>query len=308
MIDKKVFINYYLLLNVSSASKLEDIKKAYFKLAKIYHPDKNRGNRLAEKKFQQINRAWEVLKDPKKKKLFDLQLKAQEKSKQALNKSRFSQEDIRIEGRIDLEVSIQVSLEEACQSLWRKINYLKQVNGVKKKNSFEFQIPWGVKEETRLYFKGRGGAEGLEEFGDLYVKINFRRHKLFKVIKDSFDLILEHPVSIISSFQDKKLQTLSPYGAVEVNVKPPLVNQQTLKIKGFGLVKNSKGDKGDLFIKILIDYPLSAGVDIKEIMKTLSYEEQRQYVKELSQSSFVYPKVLKFQKKVQEIKVKYYSL
>ena len=173
MFDKKVFINYYLLLNVSSASKPEDIKKAYFKLARIYHPDKNRGSRLAEKKFQQINRAWEVLRDPRKRTLFDLKLKAQEKSKQALNKRRLSQENIRVEKRIDLEVSIRVSLEEACQSLYRKINYLKPVNGVNKKSSFEFQIPLGVKEETRLYFKGRGGAEGLEEFGDLYVKINF---------------------------------------------------------------------------------------------------------------------------------------
>ena len=140
------------------------------------------------------------------------------------------------------------------------------------------------------------------------LKLIFRRHKLFKTAKDSFDLILEHPISIISAFQDRKLQTLSPYGALEMKVKPPLANQQTLKIKGLGLVKNSKGGKGDLFIKILIDYPLSAGVDIKEAMKTLSYEEQKRYVKELSRTSFVYPKVLKFQKKVQEIKVKYYSL
>lgn len=63
--------DYYKLLGVERAAKVEDISKAYKKLARKYHPDLNPGDKQAEEKFKEINEAYEVLKDPEKRKLYD---------------------------------------------------------------------------------------------------------------------------------------------------------------------------------------------------------------------------------------------
>ena len=65
------FIDYYKILELPNTASADDIKKAYRKLAKQYHPDANPNDATAKKKFQQINEANEVLSDPEKRKKFD---------------------------------------------------------------------------------------------------------------------------------------------------------------------------------------------------------------------------------------------
>src|SRR6218665_25465 len=65
------FIDYYKILELDKNAREEDIKKAYRKLARKYHPDLNPNDANAKKKFQQINEANEVLSDPEKRKKYD---------------------------------------------------------------------------------------------------------------------------------------------------------------------------------------------------------------------------------------------
>src|SRR3954470_1226618 len=65
------FIDYYQVLGVNKNATDEEIKKAYRKLARKYHPDLNPNDKEANKKFQQINEANEVLSDPEKRKKYD---------------------------------------------------------------------------------------------------------------------------------------------------------------------------------------------------------------------------------------------
>src|SRR5687767_6016509 len=63
--------DYYQALGISRTASEADIKKAYRKLARQYHPDVNPGNKAAEEKFKQVSNAFEILSDPKKRKLYD---------------------------------------------------------------------------------------------------------------------------------------------------------------------------------------------------------------------------------------------
>ena len=65
------YIDYYKILDLKKDATPEDIKKAYRKLARKHHPDLNPNNEEANKKFQQINEANEVLSDPEKRKKYD---------------------------------------------------------------------------------------------------------------------------------------------------------------------------------------------------------------------------------------------
>lgn len=297
--------NFYFVLNVSPQADSKEIKRAYLKLAKTYHPDKNHGNKLAEKKFQQINTAWQVLKDPKKRQLFDKNLQSAKKKKQAPSPAPTAPApSVRKEKAIDLEIPLKVSLEELCQSRSKTIHYFKPVNGTKIKSSFTLQVPLGAWQGHRLRFKHKGGAEGKKTFGDLYVQIQIKPHKIFNLTKNSKDLILEYPISFISAIEGQKLDVPSPYGFLTMDLSPPLRDKQLLKIKGYGLPKKLKEGKGDLFVQILIDYPLKEGVKIQKQMKSMSFDQKKNYVKKIKGSTFIYPKVLKFQKTIQELKRK----
>ena len=65
------FIDYYKLLGLDKSASQAEVKKAYRKLARKYHPDLNPNDKEAQAKFQQINEAHEVLSDPEKRKKYD---------------------------------------------------------------------------------------------------------------------------------------------------------------------------------------------------------------------------------------------
>src|SRR3954462_3664237 len=68
MANKK---DYYEALGVKKSASAEDIRKAFRKLARKYHPDVNPGDKTAEEKFKAISEANDVLSDPKKRKIYD---------------------------------------------------------------------------------------------------------------------------------------------------------------------------------------------------------------------------------------------
>ncbi len=63
--------DYYAILGLRADVSQEDLKKAYRRLAKEYHPDTNPGNRIAEEKFKDIYEAYRLLSDPKKRQEYD---------------------------------------------------------------------------------------------------------------------------------------------------------------------------------------------------------------------------------------------
>ena len=294
--NAKSQVNFYLILNVSPHADIKEIKSAYLRLAKIYHPDKNKGNKLAEKKFRQINFAWEALKDPERRKAFDEWLKA--KTKRAVSSKPKPPSPVSVEKPIHLAVSLKVSVEDICQSRSRTVRYFRPVNGVQKKSSLQIEIPQAARQGSKLRFKGQGGAEGTKSFGDLYVRLELAPHKIFQIIEGG-DILVVRPVPFTQAVEGGKIDVPSPYGALALRLPPACKNKQLLKARGQGLPKGK--DKGDLFVKILIDYPAKQSEQIKKQLKSLSLQQQKVYAKKYKTGGLVYPKVLKFQKKVQEL-------
>ena len=78
-------LNYYEILGLSNSANAQEIKNAYRKLAKLYHPDKNPDNKNSEEKFKLIKEGYEVLIDPVKKRKHDATLEYYLKSKSNTN-------------------------------------------------------------------------------------------------------------------------------------------------------------------------------------------------------------------------------
>lgn len=96
--------NYYELLGVKCNATVEEIKKAYRKLAQKWHPDKNNGSKIAEEMFKQIKAAYDELIDAAKRKVYDLKLKAER-----IAREQFSQQEHKSESFDWLSVLFKVA-------------------------------------------------------------------------------------------------------------------------------------------------------------------------------------------------------
>ena len=175
--------NPYLILKISQNASRDQIKKSFLSLARKYHPDKNKGNKLAERRFQQINTAYQLLSDPEKRKSFDrawamrtasIKQQSLQKSHTVASVSRKFSVYPREEKPIDLSVPLSVCAEDLCQSKSLLLKYVRPLNGTKQKSELSLEIPQGASPGKKLMFKGKGGANGKKAFGNLYIEIVFK--------------------------------------------------------------------------------------------------------------------------------------
>ncbi len=313
----KTTLNYYLILKVPQTAKQKEIREAYLNLVRRYHPDKNKGNKLAEKKFQQINTAYQILQDPEKRKAFDTEWQIfqqrleEQKKRRPIKPSKkerpsplkkesaffkyiksFFQER-REEKPIDLEIPLFVSLKDLCQSSLKKVVYFKPYNGRQKKESIKITIPEGSRPGVRLQFKGKGGSHGKQISGNLFLKIDFPPHPFFK-IKD-YDIHLTFPIKFTEAFKGSKKEIFSPYGTVFLVIPPKVKHNHIFRLKNLGLPKDSKS-KGHLFVKLFVDYPKEKRIKIQNEMKNLSEKDKKSYIDKYELQKNIYEKVLDFEK------------
>src|SRR6202789_1575101 len=221
---------FYNILGVSRGADEKEIKTAYRKLARKYHPDVNPNDKSAEEKFKEINEAYEVLSDADKRKRYD-ELGANWKSgadftpppgarngrvnftdfadgfggaRSASDFSDFFESlfggrgsrgrspDFRMPAQ-EIEAEISLTLEEAQRRVKRNITL--QSPGTDRMKSLEVTIPPGVREGTviRLAGEGEPGASGGPP-GDLYLHVRIEPHPLFEIVGDA-DVHIEFPVA-----------------------------------------------------------------------------------------------------------------
>lgn len=296
------FIDYYKILGLDKTAGTEQIKKAYRKLARQYHPDLNPNDKEANKKFQQINEANEVLSDPEKRKKYDQygqnwqQAEAYEKAKQQQQTAGaagrggyggseafgedFSSGDFsdfftsmfgggsrggRSQVKFkgqDYNAELQINLREAYTTHQR-------VFTINQKN-IRITIPAGIANAQTIKLKGHGGA-GVNggPAGDLYITFSITDDTVFKRLENDLYATVELDLYTAVLGGEKMIDTLD--GKVKLLVKPETQNgaKTRLKGKGFPLYKK-EGEYGDLIITWQIKIPVNLTEKQKALFRELS--------------------------------------
>ncbi len=292
------FIDYYKILEVPKKASDKDIKKAYRKLARKYHPDLNPNDKTAEKKFKEINEANEVLSNPENRKKYDAYGKDWqhaeqfEKAKQQQQYQRtshqgqagdFSGEDfsdffesmfggrsttnqrssrgVKFRGQ-DYNAELHLNLTDVYTSHKRTLT----VNG----KNIRISIPAGIENEQVIKIKGYGG-KGVNDGpnGDLYIKFSIINNTVFKRDKDN--LFKTVTIDLYTAILGGEVTVATFDSKVKLKVKPETQNETKVKLKGKGFPKYKKeGQFGDLYITYQIKMPKNLSEKEKELFNELA--------------------------------------
>ncbi|UBM58570.1 J domain-containing protein [Marinilongibacter aquaticus] len=276
------FIDYYKILGVPKTATEADIKKAYRKLARKYHPDLNPGNKEAEKKFKEVNEANEVLSNADNRKKYDQygkdwkhaeefekarkQQSQRPKQEQAYTGGGYSEEDFSdffesmfggrgsersrsnraFKGQ-DLQAELQLNLRDVYESHKQILT----VHG----NKIRLTIPAGVKDGQVIKIKEKGGP-GFNggPNGDLYITFSIKNDTPFK--RDNDDLYTSVNLDLYTALLGGELVVDTFTGKVKLKVEPETPNEKKIRLKGKGFpVYKKEGEFGDLFITFHIALP-----------------------------------------------------
>jgi curved DNA-binding protein len=277
-----IFIDYYKILGIDKTATQNEIKTAYRKLARKYHPDLNPNDKDAKRNFQQINEANEVLSDPEKRKKYDQYGKDWqhaeqfEKAKQQQGQSsdfrgqRFSgaqyegdfsdffesmfggspgagkSRQIKFRGE-DYNAELHLDLSEAFKTH-------KQTLTVNRKN-IRITIPAGIENGQTIKIKGHGG-QGVNggPNGDLYITFSITNHPGIKRLGN--DLYTTVDLDLYKAVLGGEITIDTFNGKVKLKVKPETQNGSKIKLKGKGFpVYKNEGQFGDLFVTYVIKIP-----------------------------------------------------
>ena len=293
------YIDYYKILGIERSATQDDVKKAYKKLARKYHPNLNPNDPDAHRKFQEINEAHEVLGDPEKRKKYDQygenwkhadefeSQRQQYRSYQdgqegytywteSSDGSGFSDFFEQLFGGMggkksqrsryvfrgeDYTTELQVSLADAAKTH-------KQIITVNGKN-LRITIPAGIANGQTIKLKGQGGP-GVNNgpAGDLYITFVIPEDARFKRAGD--DLYVTVPLDLYKAILggEQIVDTLD--GKVKLQIKPGTQNNTKVRLKGKGFpVYKEEGKFGDLIVTYSIDIPTNLTDKQKELFREI---------------------------------------
>jgi len=268
--------DYYKILGVERAAGEDEIKKAYRKLARKYHPDVSK-EANAKEKFQEVSEAYETLRDKEKRAAYD-SLGSGFRQGQDFRPppdwfDRFGGggraedlhgvdlgelfESMGLFGRAgrrsrrsfageDYEIPVRLTLEEAASGAERTVQ-------LESGSSFTARIPRGATDGQRLRLRGKGGA-GVNggPAGDLYLTIALEPHSLYR--PSGHDLDLEVPLAPWEAALGAEVQIPTLEGRVTMKVPAGSKAGQKLRLAGKGLPKPG-GGAGDLYALLSIAVP-----------------------------------------------------
>jgi len=286
--------DYYKILGVSKTASAEEIKKAYRKLALVYHPDRNPDNKQSEEKFKEIAEAYSVLSDTEKRRKFDdfsggSQFKYTYQQRNTTYKDDF-EDDYRVSEEDEKNFSdffkqffskfdkkgtyydyifkgsdskgkITIDLEEAFTGSTRILNVDLE--------KLRLKIKPGIHNEQILKIKEKGKESKYDgPRGDLFIRIVIKDHPVFQRKDD--DLYAVVNVNVLRALRGGKITFHSLHGDIAIDLPERTENNKKLKMKGYGMPKyENPTEFGDLFITINLAMPLSLTNEEKQLIDKL---------------------------------------
>lgn len=291
--------DYYKALGVDKNSSPEEIKKAFRKLAVKYHPDRNPNDRAAEDKFKDINEAYAVLSDPKKKDEYDTY------GSSGFHK-QYSQEDIfrgfdfgnaykdmgagggedifsRLFGGSfarggargsfrggpqrggDLEMEVEIGFRDAAQGAEKQIAFRRSGQ----REELKIKIPAGVDNGSKIRITGKGGqGEGGGPDGDLFLIMRVLPDQLFT--RDGGDLFVDRTIPFSSACLGTSLDVPTLESDKRIKVPAGIQPGTKIRLKGCGLKPLGSNSKGDLYVKVAVHVPETLNAEQKKLVEELA--------------------------------------
>lgn len=292
----------YKELGVAKGASADEIKKAFRKLAKELHPDKNPGDKVSEERFKRITAAFDLLGDAEKRAKYDrgeIDADGREQFRAPPggggrsggfggfggSGGRGGFEDIDLEelfgafgggGRTagrggfgggkgqDVRATLDISLEDSIAGTTRRIQFS---DG----RMLDVAIPKGASEGQVIRLKGQGAPGRGGQAGDALIELKIAPHPVFK--RDGADLTMDLPVSVPDAVLGGKIQVPTPEGAVMMTIPKGSNSGKMLRLKARGAY--AAGKRGDLLAKLVVTLPETPDDDL--IRFATEWRDKRPY-------------------------------
>lgn len=257
--------DYYQILGVARDVSKDDLKKAYRKLARKYHPDVSK-EADAEAKFKELGEAYEVLKDPEKRAQYD-QFGSNYKNGQSFtpppgwgqygsrggfeggnNFSSFfesmfgggmggGRDNFYAKGE-DVNAKITISLEDAFHGAKKTI---RRPSGSTESGTLNVKIPAGITSGKKIRLSGQGRAGMGGTAGDLLLEINIATHAHYRL--DGNNVLLDLPIAPWEAALGAKVTVPTLAGKINLTIPAGAKSGQKMRLKGRGLPGKEPGDQ-----------------------------------------------------------------
>ena len=290
--------DYYNILGVNRGASEREIKQAYRRLARKYHPDVNPGDNSTEEKFKEINEAYEVLSNKENRAKYDQfgdQWQYAEQFAKAgrqqtpfwnfrqgggptrvhfgggnvdslfddllrgSNAGTFSRRAGSKRGQ-NVEYPVEVTLEEAYRGANRIIS-------LETGERLEVKIPPGVRNGSRVRITGKG-RQGYDGTGNLYLVVSVKPHRLFERRGDNLHVEVALPLTMAVLGGEVQVPTLK--GKVALKIPPETQNGRTFRLAGQGMPHLGNSSHGNLMARVKVVLPTNLSPQEKELFKQLS--------------------------------------
>ena len=308
--------DYYDVLGVKKTASADELKKAFRRLARKYHPDLHSGSQKVEmeKKFKELNEAYEVLRDENTRKKYD-QFGFQWKEAEAYQRAQqeagaqgtqggwetfhsqgketdFSDLFSELFGQqarkggasfrgfampgADLEAAVELPLRDFLTGTTRRLE-LSDTTG--KPHVIEVRIPKGVKDGERLRVKGKGTpGRGGGPPGDLYLRIHASPHPVFQ--RQGSNIVVTLPLWPWEAALGTEVEVPTLTGTVRLKIPPKSQSNHKMRLRGKGLPSRG-GKHGDqiVILNIVLPSEMSAHEQqLYEQLKTIDHPNPRAHL------------------------------
>jgi len=278
--------DYYEVLGVDRDVSPEDLKKAYRKLARKYHPDVSKVAN-AEEQFKEVGEAYEALKDPEKRAQYD-QFGSNYQNGQSFNpppgwgqsggqgQGDFSSffdsmfggggmgggQQAHYPPGEDVHTKITISLEDAFNGAKKT---LRRPIGSEQTGTLNVKIPAGITSGKKIRLSGQGKAGRGADSGDLYLEVAIAAHKHYRL--EDKNILLDLPLTPWEAALGSKVTVPTLAGNINLTIPANAKSGQKMRLKGRGLPGKEKGDQ---IIVLQIMTPSANSDEEKQFYQTMA--------------------------------------